>query len=555
MDLIGSFELDPNRVLDLTFDVLEGTLGRSIAVTDGVDAAAAAEEDEEEEGEEITRMGPDGEVAGKAQQRQQLPRPRSRRQNRPPAMTEDVLRLVDVIRALPLTNLSSLIVFKLNNLANEDGGGGGDDDADASSTRSVATARAVALLASLGLVKLEALVTEYFDPVEEMIGNAHRILWMKEKGRVQALTRVSLSGSSGGDDPRQLELTDRLRKALHPLRKSWPLRVMLILIQWGEWDRVKTMISKSSWSDLCSLMPLQFGSALCEVARDRIAEWHAATVGTPGLNEPWHAGGADGVTASPAGTGNVHPDLTVNQVAEAVADPLSCIIQSGYIASQPDLFCMICRLLSAVLREGGKEGHHHHLTQGAYNFLQTFLVPSLSLFPSNPAISSELWAALKQLPYTTRYQFYSFWRGPGLEKAGLSSSPGGKPLPNVLSETEAGKASRYVLKRLSKDNIRDMSRQLAMVAHSNPLVVYATILGQIESYDNMVEVMVEAQRFVSPLGLDVLGYCILGRLSGMTGGINRSRLKGMTNIYLPLLEQDSINFHSLSPNPTRVAVS
>ena len=72
-----------------------------------------------------------------------------------------------------------------------------------------------------------------------------------------------------------------------------------------------------------------------------------------------------------------------------------------------------------------------------------------------------------------------------------------------------------------------MSRQLAKVTHSNPMVVFATILGQIESYDNMVEVMVEATRFVNPLGLDVLGYCILSRLSGMAGGVNRNRLKGM----------------------------
>jgi THO complex subunit 2 len=92
---------------------------------------------------------------------------------------------------------------------------------------------------------------------------------------------------------------------------------------------------------------------------------------------------------------------------------------------------------------------------------------------------------------------------------------------------EAGKAVRYSLKRISKDNIRDMSRQFAKVTHSNPLVVFTTILNQIESYDNMVELMVEAQRFANPLGLDVLGYCILSRLSGMTGGVNRNRLKGM----------------------------
>eukprot|EP00536_Pseudo-nitzschia_multiseries_P015301 jgi/Psemu1/291937/fgenesh1_pg.854_\ len=141
---------------------------------------------------------------------------------------------------------------------------------------------------------------------------------------------------------------------------------------------------------------------------------------------------------------------------------------------------------------------------------------------------SRLWSVLKILPYDIRYKLYEGWQGPGLEKAGLMQARDGttKPLPNVEAEMVAGKAARYSLKRLSKDNIRDMSRQLAKVTHSNPLVVFATILSQIESYDNMVEVMVEAQRFVNPLGLDVLGHCVLGRLSGTSGGmINRNRLK------------------------------
>jgi THO complex subunit 2 len=227
--------------------------------------------------------------------------------------------------------------------------------------------------------------------------------------------------------------------------------------------------------------------------------------------------------------GETSSDLA--HVVSAIWDTISHVVQSGCISSRPVLYCEVCRLLREVLRKtaGDDNGNSHALPPEIYEFFRTFLVPSLSLFPSNPAISTELWSVLNFLPYPTRYKIYESWRGIGLERSGLSSSSGGKPLPNVLSEMEAGKAARYVLKRLSKDNIRDMSRQLAKVTHANPLVVYATILSQIESYDNMVEVMVEAQRFVNPLGLDVLGYCILGRLSGKTGGVNRSRLKGMNN--------------------------
>jgi THO complex subunit 2 len=132
------------------------------------------------------------------------------------------------------------------------------------------------------------------------------------------------------------------------------------------------------------------------------------------------------------------------------------------------------------------------------------------------------------LPYSTRYELYRDWRGSGLERAGMM---GNKPLLQIQHEMEAGKAARYTLKRLSKDNVRDMGRQVSKVTHSNPLVVFATILNQIESYDNLIQMMVETVRFVTPLSLDVLGYCVLSRLSGATttttGGGNRSRLKGM----------------------------
>ena len=195
-----------------------------------------------------------------------------------------------------------------------------------------------------------------------------------------------------------------------------------------------------------------------------------------------------------------------------------------------------------------QEQDSYQLSSQSYEFFKTFLIPSLSLFPTNPAVATELWYVLKRCPYGTRYRLYEAWRGIGLEKAGLSSSPsGGKPLPNVLAEMEAGKAARYVLKRLSKDNVRDMGRQLVKVTHANPLVVYTTILNQIESYDNLVNVMVESQRFANPLGMDVLGYCILGRLSGSSGGVNRSRLKGMRT-YCDVSREDILRcyvFHRL----------
>jgi THO complex subunit 2 len=532
LQIMGTYELDPNRVLDLTFDALEERLFTN--TTNNYNINNNSTDRDLLMDDQITN-------GSKLLQEQHLHHHHNQqRQQHLPKVSDDIDGLLDVIRALPLTNFSSLLAFKLNNATTIGG------EVGSTTTMSLSTVRTVAFIASQGFIHLEALMEEYFDPVDGAIENAHKIYWMKEKERVLSAARVSLSGGTTAtngttttpDDPKQLELQERLTVALEPLNKSFPLSIMLILIRWGKWDQVKTTLSATSWSHVCCLLPQQFGSALCDEAQARIMDWYAKKVGTPNLNETWD--GKDDVTSSKkdCDDDDVIVGITVDQVVQAISDPLSCIVQSGYIAFRPILFCRICRLLSSLLGQSAnnteKESEeemesHHNLTPETCRFFQTFLVPSLSLFLSNAALSNELWTVLKHLPYTMRYKLYSNWRGTGLEKAGLSSSWMGKPLPNVLSEIEAGKSARYVLKRLSKDNIRDMSRQLATVTHSNPLVVYATILSQIESYDNMVEVMVEAQRFVDPLGLDVLGYCILGRLSGMTGGMNRSRLKGMNH--------------------------
>ena len=498
--LVGTFELDPNRVLDLSLDVLEAKL----------QTANAKQENNHD--------------------------------NCSPTITSDVRWLLDVIQDCSTDKLPALLRFKLKqaNVAVQD---------------SSFLLETIAVLVREEALNLKVFVEDYFEPtLTPNIETAYGIFRKKDRDRVLALSRVSLSGNTNKENPKQMELANKLRLAMEKIKlydnnkdanetgnesdgsNGQILSLLLILIQWGEWERVKPLLSSSAsssyslsappmslWSKLCCLMPRNFGSALLDITEARIQK---ASIGTrsiaPKLNHK---------NPSPSFLGESTTITTMTDLVHflrSISDPLSCLIPSGCIKSKPVLYCNLCRLLQSILTNIVTESKASVITsvsQEIFSFLETFLVPSLSLFPSNPAISTELWSVLVLLPYDIRYRLYEGWKGSGLEKAGLVGG-GTKPLPNVESEMVAGKASRYSLKRLSKDNIRDMSRQLAKVTHSNPLVVFATILNQIESYDNMVEVMVEAQRFVNPLGLDVLGHCVLGRLSGTSGGINRSRLKG-----------------------------
>ena len=143
-------------------------------------------------------------------------------------------------------------------------------------------------------------------------------------------------------------------------------------------------------------------------------------------------------------------------------------------------------------------------------------------------MSNELWALISLLPYPIRYELYASWRRHGLGKAALRSTiQPPKPLTQVESEIRTSVDIRYILKRLSKDNIDKMGRQIANISVHNPIVVSDLILGHIESYDNLILMIVEAFKVhMGPLTLDVMGFCLLVNLGGGEKGERPSKLKG-----------------------------
>jgi len=58
-------------------------------------------------------------------------------------------------------------------------------------------------------------------------------------------------------------------------------------------------------------------------------------------------------------------------------------------------------------------------------------------------------------------------------------------------------------------------------SHNLGIVIFDTVLDQVQAYDNLVPVVVEALRFMTPLSLDILSYVIVEHLSAP----NKERLK------------------------------
>ena len=106
-----------------------------------------------------------------------------------------------------------------------------------------------------------------------------------------------------------------------------------------------------------------------------------------------------------------------------------------------------------------------------------------------------------------------------------------KPLAQVESEIRTSVDIRYILKRLSADNIDKMGRQIANISVHNPIVVSDLILGHIESYDNLILMIVEAFNVhMGPISLDVMGFCLLVNLGGGEKGERPGKLKGKSSL-------------------------
>lgn len=101
---------------------------------------------------------------------------------------------------------------------------------------------------------------------------------------------------------------------------------------------------------------------------------------------------------------------------------------------------------------------HPDLCKGPIlDMLDEVILPALSLIEANCGLSEELWQLLKLLPYENRYRLYN-----GLKR---------EPVNNALllkKRASTLKRIKYILKRLSKENVKLSGRQIGKLSHSNP---------------------------------------------------------------------------------------
>lgn len=123
--------------------------------------------------------------------------------------------------------------------------------------------------------------------------------------------------------------------------------------------------------------------------------------------------------------------------------------------------------------------------------------------PGNAVCTVEVWNILKQFDTTVRWRLYGEWRD-----VTYKSHPE-LNVQRILREREA----KGVLRRLSSQTVESLSGTVAKMAHSNPCIFFTNAVTQIQAYDNLADVVIQALRYATNMGFDILVFLILDALA------------------------------------------
>ncbi|XP_033174015.1 THO complex subunit 2 isoform X2 [Drosophila mauritiana] len=138
--------------------------------------------------------------------------------------------------------------------------------------------------------------------------------------------------------------------------------------------------------------------------------------------------------------------------------------------------------------------------------LDACILPSLLYLDNNCSMSEEIWAVLKYFPYHFRYSLYARWKNDSYQLH-----------PNLIRR--CGLAQRDIkalMKRVSKENVKQLGRLVGKYSHCAPGLLFDYILLQIQIYDNLIGPVCDLLKYLTALSFDCLGYCIIESLT-LTG--------------------------------------
>ncbi|KAH8106136.1 transcription factor/nuclear export subunit protein 2-domain-containing protein [Cristinia sonorae] len=146
-----------------------------------------------------------------------------------------------------------------------------------------------------------------------------------------------------------------------------------------------------------------------------------------------------------------------------------------------------------------------------FKILRLYLLPALPLIRGNAVCTVEIWNIMRTYDVTLRWRLYGEWKTQTY-----------KSHPELrVRQVQADRESKAILRRLSHNTIDTLSGTVAKLAHSNPCIFFSNAVNQIMAYDNLAGVVIQSLNYVTIMGFDVLLFVVLDALANP----NKDRVK------------------------------
>lgn len=373
--------------------------------------------------------------------------------------------------------------------------------------------RLAATLLNKGLLDLEALLPHLAPSRDTILKMSleHEKEMIKKAGSFGQISLAAKKDTDkpGGDDEAAAAAEKRKKDTEH----NQVYGLIIGLLEIGARERAFEMIW---WFQKRGVNPLTFTpltTELCAVVNVMIEEVYAA-LSYRSLELVSDKSGASATFSKKAKAGTSTSNHYIRRVAtleDCVSEVFPIVDMIGpQLFHDQFLFVKLLRIVGKSVEEhakttsasGDKDENGTALLDKVKSLLVNTFLPAISLQECNPSTAFLVWELVKGLPCDERYRLYLHWfeaydKFPELR----------------LKEAEVVQSTRGVMRRLTADRAKLSARSLTHVAHSNPLIVFRTMLRQIQSYDNLIQPVVDSFKFVTPLGMDVLSFVLVSELS------------------------------------------
>uniref|UniRef100_A0A8C5SKB8 THO complex subunit 2 n=1 Tax=Laticauda laticaudata TaxID=8630 RepID=A0A8C5SKB8_LATLA len=353
--------------------------------------------------------------------------------------------------------------------------------------------RVAAILLQHNLIDLEDLYVHLL-PSDHTILEEHRWEIGEAKQIVRKLTMVVLSSEKTEEKEKEKEKEEEKMEKPPDNQKLGLLEAMLKI---GDWQHAQSIMDQMPPFYATSHKPIAL--ALCQLLHVMIEPLYRRV----GVLK-----GAKGAPVPPLQ--NKRAPKPAEHFEDLRKEVFNMLCYLGpHLSHDPILFAKVLRLGKAFMKEYQLDGNKQEdrekmiLFSCLLSITDQVLLPSLSLMDCNACMSEELWGMFKTFPYQHRYRLYGQWK---------NETYNSHPLL-VKVKAQIIDRAKYIMKRLTKENVKPSGRQIGKLSHSNPTILFDYILSQIQKYDNLITPVVDSLKYLTSLNYDVLAYCIIEALA------------------------------------------